>query len=183
MNKAMWMTVAGAAMLAACTDTGGMAAMDAAPAAAPAGAQALSADLRTGTNVPVGTVTAAAAPGGVVITVEGMAMPQGPHGVHVHTVGKCDAPDFTTAGGHWNPAGRQHGLENPAGSHAGDLPNLLVAANGRGTLTYTIQGATLAAMMDADGSAFVVHAGPDDMKSDPAGNSGGRIACGVFSEG
>ncbi|MDG5487954.1 superoxide dismutase family protein [Sphingomonas sp. BGYR3] len=182
MNRAIFAMAAGAMALSACTTTSQTASAPTAPAA-PAGAQVLSASLRTGTNAPVGTVTATAATDGVVMTIEAMNMPQGTHGVHVHTVGKCDAPDFTTAGGHWNPAGRQHGLDNPAGSHAGDLPNLLIGADGKGTLNYTVRGATLAAMMDADGSAFVVHAGPDDMKTDPSGNSGGRIACGVFAEG
>ena len=112
----------------------------------------------------------------------------GEHGIHLHAVGKCDGPDFATAGGHFNPAGRQHGLQNPAGAHAGDLPNLVV---GPGTATQsgyayraTAAGVTLAAgptsLLDADGTALVIHANPDDEVTDPTGNSGGRIACAVL---
>lgn len=115
----------------------------------------------------------------------------GEHGVHFHAVGKCDGPDFTSAGGHFNPATKKHGLQNPAGPHAGDLPNFNVAA---GTRDQTGPGYTFvttsamvtvtpgpSSIMDADGTAFVIHQGPDDEKTDPAGNSGGRIACAVLS--
>jgi Cu-Zn family superoxide dismutase len=106
------------------------------------------------------------------------------HGTHLHATGRCDPPGFTTAGGHLNPAARQHGLRNPAGPHLGDLPNLTVAANGTGRMEATI-AATLtpgqAPLFDADGTALVVHAGPDDMVTDPAGNSGARIACTVIA--
>lgn len=115
-----------------------------------------------------------------------MNMPEGTHGVHIHTVGKCDAPDFKTAGGHWNPNDKQHGLDNMEGHHEGDLPNLEVAADGTGTLDATIDSAGISAgenvLLDADGSAFVVHAGEDDQRTDPSGDSGARIACGVFAE-
>ncbi|WP_414902342.1 superoxide dismutase family protein [Sphingomonas flavalba] len=134
-----------------------------------------------------GTVTATQTTTGLDVVYTGTGLTPGEHGVHVHTTGKCDAPDFTTAGGHWNPTGKMHGSMNPHGPHAGDLPNLTVAEDGTGTIRFTIPGATLSggaeAMLDADGAAFVVHAGPDDLKSDPAGNSGGRIACGTFSAG
>ena len=95
-------------------------------------------------------------------------------------------PAFTSAGGHFNPDNRQHGSENPQGSHAGDLPNLVVGANGAGSLVVTTDRFSLAAgrptsLLDADGSALVVHAGPDDLKTDPTGNSGARIACGVVT--
>ena len=115
------------------------------------------------------------------MTIAATGLPAGVHGVHIHTTGKCDAPDFTTAGGHWNPTGKMHGSENPMGPHEGDLPNLTVGADGSGNLTFTVAGASLATMLDADGAAFVVHAGSDDYKTDPSGNSGGRIACGVFA--
>ena len=98
-------------------------------------------------------------------------------------VGACDAPGFTTAGGHWNPTMRQHGSMNPNGQHEGDLPNLMIGSNGRGSLGAVIPGATIAGLLDADGAALVVHAGPDDLMTDPAGNSGARIACGVFVRG
>jgi Cu-Zn family superoxide dismutase len=109
----------------------------------------------------------------------------GEHGIHIHAVGVCEPPEFTSAGGHFNPTGKQHGLQNPAGPHAGDLPNLQLAADGSATYQVTTDRITLGAgersIFDADGSAVVLHAGPDDMVSDPAGNSGARIACGVIT--
>ena len=121
-------------------------------------------------------------PGGVTFRISGAGLPHGNHGLHVHSVGRCDAPDFTTAGGHWNPTSKQHGTMNPAGPHEGDLPNLIVGTDGRGTLAITIPGATMAGLLDADGSAMVVHASADDLRTDPSGNSGGRIVCGVFRQ-
>jgi len=118
----------------------------------------------------------------LVAQVSGMAA--GAHGIHVHTTGKCDGPGFTTAGGHLNPSAHQHGTMNPAGPHMGDLPNIMVGPDGTGSIRTTLTGLPAdlgAAMFDADGSAVVVHAGPDDYKTDPAGNSGGRIACGILS--
>lgn len=138
------------------------------------------AELRLASGSPAGSATATLVQGGVRIEVVGIGLPPGPHGVHVHTVGRCDAPDFASALGHWNPTAHQHGAQNPAGPHAGDLPNLLIGTDGRGTLAITLPGGTYEGLMDADGAAFIVHAGVDDLKTDPAGNSGGRIACGVF---
>jgi len=135
----------------------------------------------TGTPMAGGQrATATEVAGGVRFTLDAKAMPPGTHGAHIHTVGRCDAPDFTTAGGHWNPTGMKHGSMNPQGPHEGDMPNLVIGTDGRGTIGMTIPGATMAGLLDADGAAFVVHAGPDDLMTDPAGNSGGRIACGVF---
>ncbi|MGV3511224.1 MAG: superoxide dismutase family protein [Novosphingobium sp.] len=108
----------------------------------------------------------------------------GQHGIHLHTTGKCEAPSFTSAGGHLNPTAHQHGSMNPAGPHLGDLPNITVAADGTGSVRVPMTGsaaAVLTNLFDADGTAIVVHAGPDDYKTDPSGNSGGRIACGVLS--
>lgn len=115
------------------------------------------------------------------LEVEGMA--PGTKGLHIHAVGQCTGPAFTSAGPHWNPHGRQHGRDNPAGAHSGDLPNLVVKANGRGSLVFDLAGAHLhgpGGLMDEDGAALVIHAGPDDYRTDPTGNSGERIACGVF---
>lgn len=139
--------------------------------------------LHDAAGAEVGRATATEVAGGLRVTLDVHGLPPGQHGAHVHTVGLCDAPGFTTAGGHWNPTARQHGSMNPAGQHQGDLPNLIVGAGGRGTLGAVIPGATLAGLLDADGAALVVHAGPDDLMTDPAGNSGGRIACGVFARG
>ncbi|MFO1261225.1 MAG: superoxide dismutase family protein [Sphingomonadaceae bacterium] len=122
--------------------------------------------------------------GGLEVTVKAIGLTPGVHGVHIHTVGTCTAPDFASAGGHWNPTAKHHGMENPDGAHMGDLPNITIGADGTGTLTFTVPGASLSGgdtpLLDADGAAIVVHAGPDDMKTDPSGNSGGRVACGVI---
>jgi len=165
------------AALAACTTYGDL------PPAAPLPATA-SADLRTSAGISVGTATISQVGDGVRLTVQANNLPSGARGIHIHETGSCIGPDFASAGGHWNPAGRQHGRDNPAGQHHGDLPNLLVGANGQGAMEYTIPSAQIAggnrAILDADGAALVIHAGPDDYRSDPSGNSGARIACGVF---
>lgn len=145
---------------------------------------AASAELRDANGQPAGMATLTQVPGGVRIVIDAKGMPPGPHGVHIHEVGKCEGPQFTTAGAHVNPDKKQHGTMNPQGPHAGDLPNLTVAADGTGRLETMTERITLGAgatsVFDADGSAIVVHAGPDDFKTDPTGNSGGRIACGVI---
>jgi len=109
-------------------------------------------------------------------------LPPGAHGIHFHAVGTCE-PDFAAAGGHYNPEGKQHGLENPAGAHAGDLPNLMINDDGTGSYDHKTMMVTLGSgpttLYDADGTSIIIHAGPDDYKTDPAGNSGARIACGV----
>ncbi len=142
------------------------------------------AELRTAGGQPVATATASPASDGLRISLAATNLPAGVHAVHVHTVGSCTPPGFESAGPHWNPTVQQHGAENPAGPHKGDLPNMTVGADGRGSLSFTIPAAMLmggmSAMLDADGAAVVVHASGDDYRTDPSGNSGGRIACGVF---
>jgi Cu-Zn family superoxide dismutase len=135
----------------------------------------------------IGTVRAWQTAGGVTFRVDATGLPHGVHGFHVHSVGRCDVPDFTSAGPHWNPTGRKHGLNNPEGPHAGDLQNVTAAANGAVGETVTISGVTLLsppgtpnALLDADGAALVIHAQADDHVTDPSGNSGGRIACAVI---
>ena len=128
----------------------------------------------------IGTVRMWESPGAVTFRIEAGGLPLGIHGIHVHAVGRCDTPGFTTAGAHWNPAGRKHGTDNPAGPHAGDMPNVTVASNGVLGETVTLAGASFASLMDADGSALVIHAGRDDLRTDPSGNSGARIACAVL---
>lgn len=122
--------------------------------------------------------------GGVRVRLAATAMPAGTYGAHVHMVGRCDAPSFESAGAHWNPTGARHGRDNPAGAHLGDLPNLSVGADGRGSVEYTIAGAAIEgpsrAMLDADGAALLIHAQADDYRTDPSGNSGARIACGLI---
>lgn len=148
-----------------------------------AGGQRATAMLHNANGVDVGRATATEVAGGIRFTLDAKALTAGTHGSHIHMVGRCDAPDFTTAGGHWNPTGMKHGSMNPQGPHEGDLPNLIIGTDGRGTIGITIPGATMAGLLDADGAAFVVHAGADDLMTDPSGNSGGRIACGVFQAG
>lgn len=138
------------------------------------------ATLRTGAGGPAGTASVGEESGALSLTLRLEGLPPGVHGVHVHAVGKCDGPGFESAGSHWNPAEKQHGLENPRGHHAGDMPNLTIGADGGGTLTYLLRGATASGLLDEDGSAIVVHAAADDQQTDPSGNSGDRIACGVF---
>lgn len=120
---------------------------------------------------------------GLTLVVNASGLTPGYHGMHFHTVGKCEAPGFTTAGSHLNPLGRQHGTENPAGSHMGDLPNLTAGADGKASVELPLGLAALGlgqALLDADGASIIIHAAADDYRTDPTGNSGGRVACGVF---
>ena len=160
---------AGAMMLAGC----------ATPSDAPSNAPSIA--LMGSSGQQIGTVRMWETPGAVSFRIEANGLTVGRKGLHVHAVGRCDAPSFTSAGPHWNPAARKHGLANPQGPHAGDLPNVPVAANGTLRETLVLSGASLAALRDADGSALVLHAGEDDNVTDPSGNSGDRIACAVLS--
>lgn len=135
----------------------------------------------------VGTVDfAEPANGPVAMTVRLTNMTPGAHGIHFHAVGQCTTTGaFASAGAHFNPANKHHGLENPEGPHAGDLPNVDVGADGTASVTIPTTRVTLGSgansLLDADGSAVVVHAAADDQKSDPSGNSGARVACGVVT--
>ena len=128
----------------------------------------------------IGTVRAWQTAGGVTFRVIASGLPHGVHGVHVHAAGKCDPPDFASAGPHWNPTGKKHGMSNPAGPHAGDLPNVVVKANGVLGATLVLSAASMSSLIDADGAALVIHAAADDNMTDPSGNSGARIACAVL---
>ena len=135
----------------------------------------------------IGTVRAWQTTGGLTFRIDARGLPHGIHGLHVHSVGRCDPPDFASAGPHWNPLGKQHGMNNPAGAHAGDLYNVEVAANGVLGATVTVPNASLfaapgtpGAVLDADGASLVLHAKADDYVTDPSGNSGARIACAVI---
>jgi len=153
-------------------------------AAGPASAQMATVELRSAQGGVVGSATLTEGPQGVRLTVEPSGLAPGRHGMHIHAVGKCDPPAFTSAGGHFNPEGKQHGWMNPAGAHAGDLPNLSVALDGTARLEVYVPRVTLAAgpqsLFPPGGTALVIHAGPDDEITDPTGNSGDRIACGVI---
>jgi Cu-Zn family superoxide dismutase len=150
----------------------------------PAGGPAM--PLVNASGQAIGTVRAWQTAGGVSFRIEATGLPRGVHGLHVHAVGRCDPPDFASAGAHWNPAARKHGMNNPQGPHAGDLPNVEVAANGALGATVTLPGASLTGpgpsgvLLDADGAALVIHAQADDYVTDPSGNSGARIACAVI---
>lgn len=136
-------------------------------------------------GAPLGTVAVKQNNKGLMLTIAAKGLPPGAHGIHLHQTGLCDGPKFVTAGGHWNPGMKQHGRDNPAGAHAGDLPNLIVRADGTARVTIPVSGAIMAsgAMMlaDSDGTAIVIHAKPDDYKTDPSGASGDRIACAVVA--
>lgn len=150
----------------------------------PATARAALAD---SSGADVGTATLTQMADGVRLVVDARGLPQGGHGLHVHMTGRCDPPDFTTAGSHWNPTEKVHGKDAPGGPHMGDLPNLLIGTDGSGRLEATLPGARLSdgnnMLLDADGAAVVIHTAPDDYRTDPSGNSGGRIACGVATTG
>jgi Cu-Zn family superoxide dismutase len=145
---------------------------------------AFSATLRDRQGRTVGTLAFADTPHGLLVrgTIDGL--PPGPHALHFHEVGKCEPP-FTSAGGHFNPGQKSHGMLSPNGPHAGDLPNLVVPANGKLDFELFVPGLTLSigptAVLDADGSAVVIHAKADDHQSQPAGDSGDRIACAVVA--
>lgn len=130
----------------------------------------------------VTTLTLSDAGNGVLVTGTLNEVSPGPHAIHFHAVGKCEPP-FETAGGHFNPTAKQHGIMNEAGHHAGDMPNIVMPEEGQGVIQIFAAGVSLApgegSLRDADGTAIVIHAGPDDYKTDPSGASGDRIACGV----
>jgi Cu-Zn family superoxide dismutase len=145
------------------------------------GAHAL---LRDASGKEVGTATLAPAGGSVKIDLKLKDLPPGAHAFHVHSVGRCDPPSFESAGPHFNPTNRQHGHQNPQGAHAGDLPNLEVRPDGTAQVSLLAPGLTLGegqgSLFGKEGTALVVHASPDDGRTDPAGNAGARIACGVI---
>lgn len=155
------------------TDTGTL--------SAPGGGAPIEVAMRDAQGRDVGTVTLTESGQGIMVAGTLRGLPPGEHAIHVHTNGRCEPP-FESAGPHWNPTTQQHGTQNPQGPHMGDMPNFTVGADSTATLQQTTPGGTLRgqnALLDADGAAVVVHAGPDDYRTDPSGNSGDRIACGT----
>ncbi|WP_461053982.1 superoxide dismutase family protein [Spirosoma arcticum] len=146
-------------------------------------------DLVNTSGSPVGSaVLTQAASGEVTINLTVSGLPRGPHGIHFHEVGVADpkaSPPFSSSGEHYNPAARKHGFANPQGTHAGDLQNIEVDAQGKGTLLTTTDRVTLTdganTLLDGNGSSLIIHANTDDYVTDPAGNTGGRIAGGVLN--
>ncbi|HET6969575.1 MAG TPA: superoxide dismutase family protein [Phenylobacterium sp.] len=146
--------------------------------AAAAQGAAVTADLKNGASAVIGKVTVTEAPKGVLLRVEAKGLAPGWHGLHFHEKADCSKADFTSAGGHVHGAGdRVHGLLNPKGNETGDLPNLYVGADGSGATEAFSGLLTLAALKDADGSAVVIHANPDDHLAQPIGGAGARVAC------
>jgi superoxide dismutase, Cu-Zn family len=143
------------------------------------------AELKDKDGKTVGMATFRESGRGVTVNLNAKGLTPGLHAVHVHAVGKCEPPAFTSAGGHFNPAQKKHGHKSAEGAHAGDLPNMLVAKDGTGRFEVFTDGMTLkpgaTSVFDKDGSALVIHVGVDDYATDPTGNAGDRAACGVIT--
>ena len=171
-------------LLAACTQDASVASSGSVP---PSAAPTAKAALVANDGAARGEAMITQSADGLRVRVRAAGLTPGAHAVHIHMTGRCTPPDFASAGGHWNPTGRQHGKDNPQGMHMGDMPNMIAGSDGIGEVEYlvsdgVISGGTMP-LLDADGAAVVVHAQADDYKSDPAGNAGGRVLCGVVAAG
>ncbi|RPI31223.1 MAG: superoxide dismutase family protein [Hyphomicrobiaceae bacterium] len=167
--KALYILTASASLLALATVS--------------AAAQTAKANLRNAEGKEVGSATLTQTPAGVLITLSVKGLPAGEHAFHVHAVGKCEPP-FTTAGGHFNPEKKKHGMMASDGPHAGDMPNLHVPTSGELAVdvlnaAVTLEKGKTNSLFGPEGTALIIHAGKDDYKTDPTGEAGGRIACGL----
>ncbi|NBC34685.1 MAG: superoxide dismutase family protein [Alphaproteobacteria bacterium] len=164
--------------------TGLSAALLALSGTGPALAQQANGTVLNPDGATIGTVTLTETPAGVLIATDITGLPPGQHAFHIHAVGSCEPPDFTSAAGHFNPTGARHGLLSPDGPHAGDMPNVSVGPDGVLRVQVLNAMVTLGegetSLFDADGSSIVMHIGPDDYITDPAGAAGARIACAVI---
>lgn len=141
------------------------------------------AQLSLANGLPAGMVLVSATGDRLSLSIAATGIGSGVHGMHLHATGKCEAPGFASAGAHLNPAAHQHGTENPKGSHLGDLPNITADLNGVAAVTLALlitRSEAQSLLFDGDGTAIVIHAAADDYRTDPTGNSGARIACGVL---
>ncbi len=143
------------------------------------------AEIKNAQGKKIGSALFTETENGVKISVKVSKLSEGEHGIHIHEFGKCEGPDFKSAGGHFNPSAKQHGLENPEGHHAGDLKNLVADKKGKAEGEFIAHGVTLKkgeanSLLKPDGTSLMIHEKVDDQKTDPSGNSGTRIACGVI---
>lgn len=188
MRRAIPLTIAAATIaLAACN---GQKSSSSSSSSGPV-SEAPSVPLVNASGQIIGEVKGGDSDKGAVLEIDAHGLPPGLHGIHIHDVGICQGPDFKSAGPHWNPTGKMHGGENPGGAHMGDLQNITVASDGTLKVKVVVPGTYLrnaghdaapgaAQILDASGAALVIHAKPDDYKTDPSGNSGDRIACAVL---
>lgn len=181
MNRSLPMFAAG---LLACGGTARPAGDTPSPSTGPKPSEVAVAMLVSATGARIGVATLSASAGAARLGVSVAGLPPGAHGIHIHANGACTPPDFESAGPHFIPDGKKHGLRNPEGPHAGDLPNIELGSNGSADTSFAVSNDLARSgpqfVLQPGGTSIVIHAGADDEMTDPSGNSGARIACGVF---